>query len=97
VICSRFDVWSFDRGFESSKAAAESLAVPVFTWGNEAEVAPKRPEITASSRILKLSEILLFTTLLVVAGMVLIDPEYRQAVLENPLHAFARLLWMWKS
>jgi hypothetical protein len=97
VICSRFDVWSFDRGFESSKAAAESLAVPVFPWGNEAEVAPKRPEVTASSRILKLSEILLFTTLLVVAGMVLIDPEYRQAVLENPLHAFARLLWMWKS
>jgi hypothetical protein len=97
VICSRFDVWSFDRGFESSNAAAESLAVPVFTCGNEAEVAPKRPEMTASSRILKLSEILLFTTLLVVAGMVLIDPEYRQAVLENPLHAFARLLWMWKS
>jgi len=97
VISSRFDVWSFDRGFESSNAAAESLAVPVFTWGNEAQVAPKRPEMTASSRILKLSEILLFTTLLVVAGMVLIDPEYRQAVLENPLHAFARLLWMWKS
>lgn len=97
VISSRVDVWSFDRGFESSNAAAESLAVPIFTWGNEAEVPPKRPEMTASSRILKLSEILLFTTLLVVAGMVLIDPEYRQAVLENPLHAFARLLWMWKS
>jgi len=96
VIASRFDVWSFDRGFENSRAAQESLAVPVFSWNGELPAAASKAPATASARILKLSEIILFTTLLVVAGMMLIDPEYRVAVWENPLHLIARLLWMWK-
>lgn len=96
VIASRFDVWSFDRGFENSRAATESLAVPVFSWSSESPVEAAKAPPTASARILKLSEIVLFTTLLVVAGMMLIDAEYRAAVWENPLHLFARLLWMWK-
>ena len=96
MIASRFDVWSFDRGFENSRAAQESLSVPVFSWNGELPAAAGNAPTTASARILKLSEIILFTTLLVVAGMMLIDSEYRVAVLENPLHLFARLLWMWK-
>lgn len=96
VIASRFDVWSFDRGFENIRAASETLSVPVFSWDGKAEVSQAKSPITISARILKLSEIILFTTLLVVAGMMLIDAEYRLAVCENPLHLFARLLWMWK-
>ncbi len=97
VIASRFDVWSFDRGFESSQSATETLAVPVFAWSGDSSPEPPQPaRVTASARILKLSEIVLFTTLLVVAGMLLIDAEYRAAVWQNPIHLFARLLWLWK-
>ena len=97
TIAVKLNVWSFDQGFVSREDASAMLDVPVFSSVTGDSRRPVKLRSSLSAKILKLSEIVLFTTLLVVAGMFVIDHEFRAVVTSNPLQALSRLIWMLRT
>ena len=97
TIAVRLNVWSFDQGFVSREDASSMLDVPVFSSVTGESQRPVKLRSSFSAKILKLSEIVLFTTLLVVAGMFVIDHEFRDVVMSNPFQALSRLIWMLRT
>ncbi len=84
-----------DRGFDSPGELSEVLGLPII--GVVALVRNSRRQETKADmgfrRLLKLSEILLFTTLLIVVAIAVRSPEIRQALLENPIQALCQVVW----
>jgi hypothetical protein len=97
TIAARMNVWSFDQGFVTQDDASAALAVPVFSNTASESRQPAKLKTSLSAKTLKMCEIVLFTALLVVAGMFVIDHEFRSIVMNNPLQAISKLIWMLRS
>lgn len=97
VLASGVDMRSHDPGLGSTDQVEKVLGVPVIGNLRSPSAPGQAFRNTWSVRILKLNELVVFTTLLTLIVVCLSAPEIRQNLIENPLHAVARILWSIRS
>ncbi len=93
VLASGIDVNSHDPGLGSPEEIEKSLGVPVLGQIRGDSGSLNNVGRHWSMRILKLNELVVFTTLLAVLVMAVTSGEIRETLFQNPLHALARILW----
>lgn len=98
VLASGVDARWHDPGFECAKDMERGLGVPVLGTLRTAEPAQgRKPRVHWSLRILKLNELVVFTTLLALCVVAVASPEIRDLLVINPLHAVTRIVWSFRS
>lgn len=96
VLASGIDARWHDPGFVAPGEIEEQLGVPLVGTirGPAAGATPRRHWAV---RILKLNEVVVFSTLLAICVAAIASPEIRQLLIENPLHALVRIVWSVRS
>lgn len=97
VLASGVDIRTHDAGLGSAEEIEKTLGVPVIGSLRAGIAQPANARRLWSLRILKLNELVVFTTLLTILVVSLSSQEVRQTLIENPLHAVARILWSIRS
>ncbi len=98
VLASGVDARWHDPGFVNNKELERNLGVPVLGTLKAAAPADFRSRAGHwSLRILKLNELVVFTTLLALCIVAVASPEIREVLVVNPLHALTRIVWSFRS
>ncbi len=93
VLASGVDLRCHDPGLGTAEEIEKSLGVPVLGQIRPAAGGTSPIGRHWSVRILKLNELIVFTTLLAILVVSIGSSDIRSTLVENPLHAVAKILW----
>ena len=95
IVARKFQPGKQDQGFESVSEMAEALGVPVVAKLRPVRVKPRSTrEIPLANRVVRYSEIALFSLSLLLISTCLFQPTIREAFFQNPFYGLARMSWM---